>query len=261
MTAGIHDVPARRWFESARPATLSLPHLITALDAELIGKLTQLTKSKPGLWNIPAPFDEHDHYDNMRESAPLAAWGLPLNQGEMQALSPLVAEAIFGASLMFVDSAAEEHFLAEKAVRTGRRLETGAYVTQGYHELPGLPEIVEQIGWALIPIGPARRRALFVTSVAKADWIAQARDWCEREGRNFITAQLQADEWIFVEQQAPTTYRDNAIGHQIDRFLGDFETYFGAPDQSLTSLIEERLEVRRKLQQEVARLKEPPPSA
>jgi hypothetical protein len=108
MTAKANEIAPATWFESPDPAVLSLPHLITALDAELIGKVTQLTKSRPGLWNVPAPFDEHDGFDNLREAAPLSAWGLPLNQGEVQALGPLVAEAIFGVKLMFVDAAADE---------------------------------------------------------------------------------------------------------------------------------------------------------
>src|SRR6266511_1258045 len=54
------QLPASPYFSVARPPALELPHLITALDAEFIGKLVHLTKSEPGLWPVPAPFEEHD---------------------------------------------------------------------------------------------------------------------------------------------------------------------------------------------------------
>lgn len=248
------------FFESADPPALSLPHLMTALDAELIGKVTQLTKTRPGLWNVPAPFDEDDRFDHLRESAPLSAWSLPLNQGEVQAFGPLVTEAVFGVTMMFVDSVADEPVLAEKAVPTGRRLETGAYVTQRYQDLPALPEVLQRIDWALIPVGPDRGRALFVTSVSKADWVAKLREWCEREGRNLITARRDGEKWVFLEQPAPPKYRDNAIGHRIDGFLGEFETYFGPADESLLPVIDQRLHERRILREDVARVKRNAPS-
>ena len=255
MTPKANEAAPTTWFESPDPAVLVLPHLITALDAELIGKVTQLTKSKPGIWNVPAPFDEYDGFDNMRETAPLSAWALPLNQGEVQSFGPLVTESVFGVKLMFVDAAADERLLIEHAVCAGRRLPTGAYVTQGYQDLATLPHVLERIGWVLIPLAPDASRALFATSAAKASWVAQLREWCEREGRNFFTARRKGREWTCVEHLAPAKYRENAIAHRIDGFLGDFAVYFGAVDESLLATIEERICERRKLQKEVARLK------
>ena len=124
--------------------------------AELIGKVSHLTKAKPGLWRLPAPFDEQDRFDNTRETAPLGAWGLPLNQREVQSFGPLVAEAVFGSKVMFVDSQMEEEFLLRVATSPGSRHTTGAWVTRGYEDLPQLPEVVERAGWLLIPIGPER---------------------------------------------------------------------------------------------------------
>ena len=72
------------FFSSAQPAAVDLPHLITALDAELIGKVAHLTKSKIGLWKVPAPFDEQDVFERAREAAPLSAWMLPANQAEIR---------------------------------------------------------------------------------------------------------------------------------------------------------------------------------
>jgi hypothetical protein len=255
MSANLNEGAPGLWFESTHPPVLTLPHLITALDAELIGKVTQLTNSRPGLWNVPAPFDEEDQFDNMRETTPLVAWGLPLNQSEVQAFGPLVTEAVFGLKLMFVDSTADERLLTEEAVPSGRRLETGAYVTQGYQDLPALPTVLESIGWALIPVGPERSRALFATSPARAEWVAKLCEWCEREGRNFTTAQREGEGYVFTEHAAPARYRENAIGHLIDGFLGDLESYFGTADESLLPVIEQRIRERRKLQQDVARLK------
>ena len=40
------------FFSSARPAVIDLPHLITALDAELMAKVVHLTQSTPGLWHL-----------------------------------------------------------------------------------------------------------------------------------------------------------------------------------------------------------------
>lgn len=252
--------PASPCFESARPPALSLPHLITALDAELIGKVTHLTRSKPGLWNVPAPFDEHDVFDNTREGTPLAAWAEPLNQGELQAFGPFVAEAVFGAKLMFVDSAADQELLTTKAVTTGRRLETGAYVTQGYQDLEALPEILDRIGWALIPIGPERGKALFITSPAKADLIVQLREWCERGGRNVATLQLAGEFPVLDDRSAPEKPRANAIAHRVDGFLGDLETVFGPIDSALLPVIEERIQARRKLREEIGISKQSPAS-
>jgi len=247
-------LPAGLFFESRRPAALHLPHLVTALDAELIGKLTQLTKSRPGLWNVPAPFDANDTFDNLRDAAPLSLWTLPLNQGEVQAFSPLVTEAIFGVKLMFVDSAANESLLAEKAVLTTRRLETGAYITGNYQDLPTLPEILEGIGWALIPIGPERSRAVFITRPTHAALVTKMEEWCEREGRNFATVALNGETLVLREQTAAASFRENAIAHRIDALLGDLESYFGGVEEDqLLPLIQQRIDARRKLRQELSR--------
>lgn len=247
---------AGTFFCSQRPAALELPHLITALDAELIGKVAHLTKAKIGLWNVPAPFDDQDVFERAREAAPLSAWTLPANQAELLSFGAQVQEAIFGARLMMVDADFDEMTLARLAVTTGTRLETGAYVTQGFQDLPQLGELVELCGWILIPVGPERSKALFLTSRAKADWIVKLDEWCEREGRNQGRVRVENGALVYVERPAPDKYRRNAVAHCIDGFLGDMEMYFGGADESIVDAISERIQSRRRLQESVARSKQ-----
>ncbi len=253
--------PAAACFSSPHPAALDLPHLITALDAELIGKVSQLTRSKPGLWPIPAPFDENDQFDNTRESAPLFCWALPLNQTEVQGLRWHVAEAIFGSKLMFVNSEADETVLARLAVPPGRRLDTGAYVTDGYEDLPSLSELLDRIAWALIPIGPERSRALFITKAAAGDWVEKLREWTDHQGRNTAVLRADAGTLVLAERPAPANYRDNATARRIDAFLGDMETLFGKADPALAQIIERRLQARRELRQRIERARQSAPPA
>ncbi len=255
------DLSTTHLFGSAQPPVAGLPHFITALDAELIGKLAHLTKSKPGLWPVAAPFDESDVFDRARESAPFKAWALPGNQAEVLGFGPVVQEAIFGVKLMMLDATFDEATLARLAVTTGHRLETGAYVTRGFQDLSELPQLVEQCGWVLIPVGPERSRGLFVASQANAGWIAKMQEWCEREGRNFGQVRQQQGKLVFQDQPAPPSYRANAIAHRIDVFLGNLEVLFGEPDESILPEIERRIHSRRKLQADIARSKQGLPPA
>lgn len=255
------DLVATQFFRARHPKAVEMPHLITALDAELIGKVAHLTKSKPGLWWVAAPFDENDVYDRARESAPFNAWALPANQAEVLAFSPGVQEAIFGVKLMMLDANFDEATLARLAVTRGERLETGAYVTRGFQDLPELPQLIEQCGWALIPIGPERSKGLFLTNAAHAGWIAKLQEWCEREGRNFGQVRRTKDKLMFCDQAAPEKYRANAIGHRIDNFLGNLEVLFGPVDESVLPAVERRIQARRKLRSDIERSKQTKPPA
>ena len=164
-------IPAESFFSSPHPAALDLPHLITAFDAELLGKIVHLTKSKPGLWGVSAPFDENDVFDRARESAPFGAWAFPANQAELLSFGPLVQEAVFGIKLMILDAGFDEAMLARLATTTGQRLETGAYIIHGYQDLPTLGELIERCGWALIPIGAERSKTLFIVSKSRNEWV------------------------------------------------------------------------------------------
>lgn len=255
------DLSTTHFFTSAQPPAAGLPHFITALDAELIGKVAHLTKSKPGLWPVAAPFDENDVFDRARESAPFNAWALPANQAEVLSFGPVVQEAIFGVKLMMLDASFDEATLVRLAVTTGQRLETGAYVTRGFQDLPELPQLVEQCGWVLIPVGPERSRGLFVAGKPNAGWIGKMQEWCEREGRNFGQILLEDDKLVFQDQPAPEKYRANAIAHRIDIFLGNVEVLFGEPDESILPEIERRIQTRRKLQADIARSRQGPTPA
>jgi hypothetical protein len=255
------ELSATQFFSSAQPPAAGLPHFITALDAELIGKVAHLTKSKPGLWPVAAPFDDNDVFDRAREAAPFNAWALPANQAEVLGFGPVVQEAIFGVKLMMLDANFDEAALVRLAVSTGQRLETGAYITRGFQDLPELPQLVEQCGWVLIPVGPERSRGLFVASQANAGWILKMQEWCEREGRNFGQIRPEGDTLIFHDQTAPPNCRANAIAHRIDVFLGNLEALFGEPDESILPEIERRIQTRRKLQADIARSRQGPTPA
>lgn len=247
------ELSATQFFTSSLPLAAGLPHFISALDAELIGKVAHLTKSKPGLWPVAAPFDDNDVFDRARESASFQAWTLPANQSEVLAFGRVVQEAVFGVKLMILDANFDEATLTRLAVSTGQRLETGAYVTRGYQDLPELPQLVGLCGWVLIPIGPERSRGLFVASPANADWVAKMQEWCGREGRNFGQVCQEGNRLYFHDEPAPPHYRANAIAHRIDVFLGNLEVLFGEPDESILPEIQQRLESRKKLQADIAR--------
>ena len=253
------DLVATQFFRSRHPKAVELPHLITALDAELIGKVAHLTKSKPGLWCVAAPFDEHDVYDRARESAPFNAWALPANQAEILAFSSSIQEAIFGVKLMMLDANFDEATLARLAVTRGERLETGAYMTRGYQDLPELRELIEQCGWTLIPIGPERSKGLFLTNAAHAGWIAKMQEWCEREGRNSGQIRRNGSKLVFWDQPAPEKHRTNAIAHRIDGFLGNLEVLFGKVDESILPAVERRIQARRQLRSDIERSKQNKP--
>jgi hypothetical protein len=248
--------PAGLYFSSPHPPALDLPHIITALDADLIGQVSHLTKSRPGLWNIPAPFDENDQFDNTRERAPLSWWALPLNQAEVQGLRWHVAEAVFGTKLMFLDSAANEAVLGELALLAGKRLETGAFVTDGYEDLPALSALLHQIGWALIPIGPERGKALFITRRPHAAWVNQLRGWTDHHGRNSATLREQRGALTIDEQTAPAKAREKAMAHRIDHFLGEMETFYGEANAALVPALEQRLHARQQLRRRIAQAKQ-----
>lgn len=248
-------IPAGPCFSSAHPAALDLPHLITAIDADLIGKIVHMTKSKLGLWGVAAPFDENDVYDRARESAPFSAWALPANQAELLSYGSLVQEAVFGIKLMILDATFDEALLVKLATTTGRRLETGAYVMQEFQDLPTLTELIGQCGWMLIPIGPERSRALFITSRQKAEWASTLKLWCDRDGRNTGVVKRVGDGLVIADSPAPERYRENAQAHRIDQLLGEMECYFGGVDEALLEVIRKRIELRAKLQQDIARSK------
>jgi hypothetical protein len=65
----------------------------------------------------------------------------------------------------------------------------------------------------------------------------------------------EENKLVFHDQPAPENYRANAIAHRIDVFLGNVEVLFGEPDESILPEIDQRLQFRRKLQADIARLR------
>ena len=254
-------IPAENFFSNPHPVVLDLPHLITAIDADLLGKIVHLTKSKPGLWGFVAPFDENDVFDRAREAAPFSAWALPGNQAELLSFGPLVQEAVFGIKLMMLDAAFDEATLLRLAITSGERLETGAYIVHGYQDLPTLAELVGLCEWVLIPIGPERSKAVFITCESRSEWVVMLKAWCDRDGRNSGRLREDGGKLFIAETPAPEKNRENAIAHRIDRLLGELETYFGGTDGSVGALLEKRIQARQKLQEDIARSKHSGPGA
>ena len=254
------NAPATTLFPTANPPLARLPHIITALDAELLGIISQLTKASLALWHVPAPFDENLQFDNTRDSAPLSEWAAPLNQAEVLGLRWNAAEAIFGGKVMIVDAASDERLLTELATPVGRREATGAYVTPGFEELETLPRLVEQSGWALIPIGAERSKAFFVTSAAQAGLVRKLGEWCERQGRNHAVLQNSANGMVLVESAAPAAERDRAMVHHVDAFLSRLEVFFGDCEAALPDLIRRRALERRELRERIERARRAPSS-
>lgn len=256
----VMNAPAVTLFPTANPPLARLPHLITALDAELLGKISQLTKASLALWHAPAPFDENLMFDNTREAAPLSEWAAPLNQAEVLGLRWNAAEAIFGGKVMIVDASADERLLTELATLVGRREATGAYVTPGYEELETLPRLVEQSGWVLIPVGAERSTAFFVTNAAQAGLVQKLCEWCERQGRNHAVLQNSANGMVLFESAAPAVERDRAMVHHVDAFLSRLEVFFGDCESAVPDLIRRRAKERRDLRERIERARRSPAS-
>ena len=248
------------YFGSACPSVLQLPHLITALDAELMAKVVHLTQSAPGLWRLPAPYDEADVYDPWRNAeTPFSLWNLPANQAELLAPGRFANEALFGTTAILLDSA-----IYEKAVRAltevrGERKENGGYYVDGLQDLEAFPRLLEICRWTLMPVAPDRSYGLFVTSPEQASWVEALGEWCDRAGRSRCRLALKDDRLELVEEHAPAEARERAADHAIDQFLGRVERYFRLDDARLIARIEHRIAAARKLARAIAQSKRQDP--
>jgi len=243
---------AGEFFSTPQPPAAELPHVLTALDAELLGKVAKLTKSALGIWGLPAPFDDQDRFDNTREAAPISAWALPLNQNEILSCSNLVQEAVFGSNLMFVDSNTPTDLLARLAVSPGRRLDSGGWVAGGFQDLAALPELLKTCHWALIPVGAERSQALFVTEPDQRPWVEELSDWCDHAGRNHGVFERGEPGLRLAVRPAPAVQREKALDHQVDGLLTRLEVYFGEVEPGIAARVGRRLEARRQLRNEIA---------
>jgi hypothetical protein len=243
-------------FFLAEPAVATSPHLITILDGDLIGKISHLTKTRPGLWPLPAPFDENDQYNEVRESARFANWGLPLNQAEVQGVGRLVKEALFGANLMLLSSSVDEARLTPIGQTQGLRLDNGAWFTPGFQDHPQLAKIIELAGWVLIPVGPSRSRALIAVAPEQTLLIEKLQEWCDRLGRDVWKLLRVEGQTALKHFPASKAARENAIRHRVDLFLGEMELWFGDTDE-LPGRVSERIEHLRRLRENILKARRP----
>jgi hypothetical protein len=239
------------FFSSPRPEVADLPHLITAMDAELIGRVAHLTKSKPGLWRLVAPYDENDVFDPWREEAPFRLWELQANQSELLALGRFAAEALFGTKAILLDTAIDEAAVFALTDVPGQRRDNGGFYVEGVHELPILPQLLNLTRWALMPVAPDRGYGLFVTTPDQAPWVETLREWCERRGRSHWRVTMEDGQLALVEVNAPAEARERAAASQIDLFLGTMDRYCRLADESLLPRIQQRLEAARRMQHDV----------
>lgn len=254
--------PASTYFSAPHPAALDLPHVITALDAELLGKIVHLTRSVPGIWPVPAPFDDADVLDKARESAPFANWALLANQAELLSFGQIVREAFFGTKVIILNALFDESVLARFAPATGERLETGAYVFHNFADSPRLTDLLNLCGWALIPIGPERSQALFIVARENALLVAELRNWCERHGRNMgeLKTSSSGNQLVIESTAAPEKHRARVMMQHIDEWLGEMEGYFGPAGNDLGTFVQQRVEARRQLREKILQASIVPPS-
>ena len=244
------------FFTSPRPAVIELPHLITAMDAELMAKVVHLTRSTPGLWHLPAPYDENDVFDPGRDpETPFSLWSLPANQAELLAPGRFAAEALFGTHAVLLDSAIDERAALALTETRGQRKENGGLYVDGLHDLPALPKLMEIARWALMPVAPDRRHGLFVTAPKEAPWVGTLREWCDRQGRSHGRVVLDGDTPVLLDTQAPDEARERAAAQQIDQFLGTMGRCFRLADESLLPRIQHRIEAARQMEQSLSQSK------
>lgn len=244
------------FFSSTRPTVVDLPHLITAMDAELIGRVAHLTRSKPGLWRLTAPYDENDMFDPWREEAPFREWELPSNQAELLAPGRFAAEALFGTKAILFDSAIDEPAVLALADVKGRRHDNGGFYVDGLHDLPVLPQLLKLTRWALMPVAPDRSYGLFVTTPDYASWVDLLREWCERRGRSYCHLAMKNGQLVLVEANAPEDARERTAAAEIDQFLGKMDRYFRLSGESLLTRIRQRLEASRQMSEDVEQAKD-----
>jgi hypothetical protein len=126
-------------------------------------------------------------------------------------------------------------------------------------DIPTLPQLIELTEWALIPVGPGKSRALFVTTPARSEWVAKLQDWCGRQGRDVWKVARENGPVVLAHFPAPDPYRENAIRHRIDAFLGDMDLWFGMAKAELAPRIVERVQSLGRLRDSIARARESAP--
>lgn len=245
----------RMFFSVPDPAVVTLPHLITALDPELLGKVADLTGSPPGLWPLPAPFDEDDVFDPWRDAAqtPFARWALPANQAELLGGGRWATEALFGTSCILLDAGLDEPAVAAVAQLRAERHDNGGFYQEHFEDWAGLPRLLAVTPWALLPVRPDRSLGLFVAAPDRADWVGELAAWCGRVGRHHFRVVKRDGAPVLEEIPAPEEARARAVASQIDMFLSRLDGYFRLGGEEVVTRLRERLEAKERLRGQVAR--------
>lgn len=248
------------FFSVPQPAVTGLPHIITALDGELIAKVAHLTESTPGLWHLPAPYDENDVFDPWRdaEATKFSAWSLPANQAELMAPGRWAQEALFGTHAILLDSEVDEAAVIAVAQLRAERKDNGGFYQERFQDWPGLPRLLEITSWALLPVAPDRSHGLFVAAPGREEWVEKLRAFCERTGRSHCRVALQEGQAVVIDSPAPDDARERAAAQQIDMFLARMGRYFRLDDESLLPRLQRRIAAARQLNHAVAQAKNSP---
>jgi len=172
------ELPISALFSSDDPSAAKTPHLITALDSDLLGALLHINGAKAGVWHAAAPYDDKDNYQPFRENVPHSTWALAYNQGELLELTGYSGSQVCGSDTIIVDSTCDEKLLTEAEKTLGE----GTYA-----DLPDFPKLLQKIGWALVAIGEEKNFALVMTSDAKRSYLDMLQHWCHDKGRTFYT--------------------------------------------------------------------------
>ncbi|MFM1769944.1 MAG: hypothetical protein RJA22_2473 [Verrucomicrobiota bacterium] len=243
------------FFSVPDPVVAGLPHLLTALDGELMAKVAHLTGSKPGLWHLPAPLDEEDVWDPLRdeESTPFARWALPGNQAELMGGGRWVTEALFGTHCILLDAGLDEPAVLAAAQLRAERHDNGGFYQEHFEDWAGWPRLLALTPWALVPVAPDRSHGLFVAAPGREEWVRELAAWCGRVGRTHWRAERGSGGLVLVETAAPAEARARAAAGQVDMFLARMDRYFRMEDGELRGCLAERLEAVRRLRAEVAR--------
>jgi len=212
----LSSLPVDVFFSTEQPSAARVPHLITALDAELLSALVRVNGAKPGVWKAAPPYDENDVYQPFREDVPFESWSLAYNQGELLELAGYSNTLVFGNDTMLVDCASDQKSLAEAEESRGEG---------GYQDLPDFPKLLQRIGWALMSVGPERQYGLLVVHESKRNYIEMLQSWCLDHGRNYYSVASGEGGLMLRTRQAPEDARQRVIQQHGLQFVSKMVLY------------------------------------
>jgi hypothetical protein len=215
---------ANPFFSVTNPSVSGVPHLITALDSELLQAITQINGAKMGVWNIPAPYDEENRYEPYRENARFSDWALPYNQNQ------LLNNEILEPNTIITDSGADEAALT--AVSEDFTPDEEGEGHSGFQDISDFPGLLKKTGWALVPVGNRLGYALFAASVARKDYVELLKQWCHRHGRVYYTIAAGSEGLQMKAAPAPENSRAQVIHQHGQQFLQKM-AHLGVPPEDV----------------------------